>query len=291
MSKMKNGLELSRQSWGALRANRQLVIFPIISMIGLIVITALFFVPQAALLGLTGITSGAAAGFSWIAFLVVLFVYYLVAYFFVIFSNTALVGAVLRLIEGKPATVGDGLRVAMSRLGKIFVFALISATVGVIARSITQSGRSSNNIIVSILAAVIGGLIQGAWNLMVFFALPVMIVEKVSVTASLKRSLEIFKQTWGEGFVGSTAIGGISCLVSLLILLVTGAMIAGGIALGNVPLIIAGAVLMLFGFVIVSLLNGAVNGIFQASLYHFATTGSAGPFIDTGLAREAFGEL
>lgn len=291
MSKMKNGLELSRQSWGALRANRQLVIFPIISMIGLIVITALFFVPQAALLGLTGITSGAAAGFSWIAFLVVLFVYYLVAYFFVIFSNTALVGAVLRLIEGKPATVGDGLRVAMSRLGKIFVFALISATVGVIARSITQSGRSSNNIIVSILAAVIGGLIQGAWNLMVFFALPVMIVEKVSVTASLKRSLEIFKQTWGEGFVGSTAIGGISCLVSLLILLVTGAMMAGGIALGNVPLIIAGAVLMLFGFVIVSLLNGAVNGIFQASLYHFATTGSAGPFIDTGLAREAFGEL
>ncbi len=291
MSKMKNGLELSRQSWGALRANRQLVIFPIISMIGLIVITALFFVPQAALLGLSGITSGAAAGFSWIAFLVVLFVYYLVAYFFVIFSNTALVGAVLRLIEGKPATVGDGLRVAMSRLGKIFVFALISATVGVIARSITQSGRSSNNIIVSILAAVIGGLIQGAWNLMVFFALPVMIVEKVSVTASLKRSLEIFKQTWGEGFVGSTAIGGISCLVSLLILLVTGAMIAGGIALGNVPLIIAGAVLMLFGFVIVSLLNGAVNGIFQASLYHFATTGSAGPFIDTGLAREAFGEL
>lgn len=291
MSKMKNGLELSRQSWGALRANRQLVIFPIISMIGLIVITALFFVPQAALLGLSGITSGAAAGFSWIAFLVVLFVYYLVAYFFVIFSNTALVGAVLRLIEGKPATVGDGLRVAMSRLGKIFVFALISATVGVIARSITQSGRSSNNIIVSILAAVIGGLIQGAWNLMVFFALPVMIVEKVSVTASLKRSLEIFKQTWGEGFVGSTAIGGISCLVSLLILLVTGAMMAGGIALGNVPLIIAGAVLMLFGFVIVSLLNGAVNGIFQASLYHFATTGSAGPFIDTGLAREAFGEL
>lgn len=288
MSRMKNGLEISRQSWGALRANRQLVVFPIISMIGLIIITALFFVPQATLLGLTGATAGATSGISWILFLVVLFAYYLVVYFLIIFSNTALVGAALKLIAGQPATVGDGLRVARSRLGKIFVYALISATVGVIARSITQSGRNSSNFIVTILAAVIGGLIQGAWNLMVFFALPVMIVEDVPVTASLRRSLEIFRQTWGESFVGSTAIGGLSCLVNLAILLVTGAIIAGGIALGNGPLIVLGVILMVFGLVVVSLLNGAVNGIFQASLYTFATTGHAGPFIDSGLARESF---
>jgi hypothetical protein len=124
---------------------------------------------------------------------------------------------------------------------------------------------------------------------MVFFALPVMIVENIPVTASLKRSLEIFRQTWGESFVGSTAIGGISCLIYLVILLVTGAMIAGGIALGNVPLLVVGGIFMIFGIVVVSLLNGAVNGIFQASLYNFASTGNAGPFIDTGLAREAFG--
>lgn len=289
MSKIKNGLELSKQSWGALRANRQLVIFPIISMIGMIIITALFFIPAATLLGLTGTTGGATIEYTWIPFLVVLFVYYLVAYFFVIFSNTALVGAVLKLIAGEPATVGDGLRVAMSRLGKIIVYALISATVGVIARSIMQSGRSSDNVIVAILTAVIGGLIQGAWNLMVFFALPVMIVENTSITTSFKRSLEIFKQTWGEGYVGSTAIGGISCLVYLAVLLVTGAIIAGGIALGNAAIIVVGGVFMLVGFVVVSLLNGAVNGIFQASLYYLATTGSAGPFIDTKMAQEAFG--
>jgi hypothetical protein len=289
MSKMKNGLELSKQSWRALRANRQLLIFPLISMIGLIIITALFLIPQATLLGLTGATSGATSEYTWILFLVVLFVFYLVANFLVIFSNTALVGAVLKLINGEPATVGDGLRVAWSHLGKIFVYALISATIGVIARSITQSGRNSDNFIVAILAAVIGGLIQGAWNLMVFFALPVMIVENIPVTASLKRSLEIFRQTWGESFVGSTAIGGISCLIYLVILLVTGAMIAGGIALGNVPLLVVGGIFMIFGIVVVSLLNGAVNGIFQASLYNFASTGNAGPFIDTGLAREAFG--
>jgi len=66
-------------------------------------------------------------------------------------------------------------------------------------------------------------------------------------------------------------------------------MIAAGIALDSLPLLILGGVLMVLGFMVVGLLNGAVNGIFQASLYQFATTGDAGPFIDTELAREAFG--
>lgn len=287
-NKIQNGLELSKQSWGALRQNKQLVIFPIISMIGVIIITALFFIPEATLLGSSTSAGEGEADFQWLLFIVLLFIYYLVAYFFVIFSNTALIGATMKLINGEQATVGDGISVALSRIGKIFVYALISATVGVIARSISQSGRSSDNFIVAILAAIIGGLIQGAWNLLVFFALPVMVVENLPVGASLKRSLEIFKQTWGESFVGSTAVGGITCLVNLAILVLTGGMIAAGIALEVMPLVIIGGVLMLLGLVVVGLLNGAVNGIFQASLYRFATTGNAGPFIDTELAREAF---
>ena len=290
-SKIRNGLELSRQSWAALRQNKQLVIFPIISMVGVIIITALFFIPESVILGSVSSTVEAGSSesdFQWLLFLVLLFIYYLVAYVFVIFSNTALVGATMKLINGEQATVGDGISIALSHFGKIFVYALISATVGVIARSISQSGRSSDNFIVAILAAIIGGLIQGAWNLLVFFALPVMVVENLPVGASLKRSLEIFKQTWGEGFVGSTAVGGISCLVNLAILLLTGGMIAAGIALDAIALVIIGGILMLLGLVIVGLLNGAVNGIFQASLYRFATTGNAGPFIDTGLARDAF---
>ena len=53
-------------------------------------------------------------------------------------------------------------------------------------------------------------------------------------------------------------------------------------------LIAAGAAFLVLGFATIALLTGAVNGIFQTSLYHFATTGDAGPFIDTEAAREAF---
>lgn len=285
--KIRSGLELTKQSWSALGQNRQLIVFPIISGIGMIIVTILFFIPEAfALRPIFEAEDPTAA--QWITAFVILSIYYLVASFVVTFSNTALVGATLKTIDGEPATVGDGISVALSRLGKIIAYSLISATVGVIARGITQSGRQSDNAIVAILAAIIGGLIQGAWSILVFFAIPVIVVENIGVRDSLKRSFELFKQTWGEGFVGSTAIGGISCLVMLGVLLIGGGIIAAGVLTNALALAILGAVLLILGLVVVSLLNGAVNGIFQASMYHYATTGDAGPFIDGDLAREAF---
>ncbi|WP_204139897.1 hypothetical protein [Halomicronema sp. CCY15110] len=41
-------------------------------------------------------------------------------------------------------------------------------------------------------------------------------------------------------------------------------------------------------FSAIALITGAINGILQTSLYHYAKTGDAGRFIDTGLARNAF---
>jgi hypothetical protein len=184
--------------------------------------------------------------------------------------------------------VGDGIAIALSRFGKIIVYALMSATVGVIARGVSRSGRDSDNALVSILAKMVGSLVQGAWNVVVFFAVPVIVVEDISVGKSLKRSLALFKQTWGEGFVGSTAVSGISCLVIIAIFLVTGGIAAAGIMMNTGALLILGIVLLIIGIMVVALINGAVNGIFQASLYNLATTGNAGPFIDTEMARKAF---
>jgi hypothetical protein len=104
----------------------------------------------------------------------------------------------------------------------------------------------------------------------------------------LRHALTLFKQTWGEGFVGSTAIGGISCLVTLAVLLIGAGVMVASVLVEALALIIAGVVLLILGLVVVSLLNGAVNGIFQASMYYFVTTGDAGPFIDSELAREVF---
>ncbi|MBK8024220.1 MAG: hypothetical protein IPK19_22990 [Chloroflexi bacterium] len=262
--------------------------FPVISTIGLIIVSILFFIPLAAIGGTNPENLIGENGSLNVGTAIVLFLYYLVTYTVIIFSNVALVGAVFKLMRGEKATLQDGFAIASARFGKIFVYALISATIGVLARSIREGGRQSNNGLVAILAAILGGLIQGAWNLLVFFAIPIIVVEDVGVVDSMKRSLELFKKTWGESFVGNTAIGIASCLVWLAILVVGGAIIALAVSTGSIVLIVAAVLLVVLAFAVLSLINGAINGVFQASLYRYAMEGEAGPFIDTALAREAF---
>ncbi len=290
-NRIQNGVEITRQSWAALRANPQLMIFPVISLIGMIVVTILFFIPVSA----TGIFSalseenGRSSGnVSSTLFTIVMFLYYFVTYTVIIFSNTALVGAALKLARGETATVQDGINIAMSRLGKIFVYAFISATIGMLARAIRESSSNSRNLVGAIIGAIIAGIIQGTWNLVVFFAIPVLVVEDVGVMDSLKRSLALFKQTWGEKFTGSFAISAVSCLVTLALIVVSAVLIFLAVATKSIVVIGITVAVIVLGFIFISLINGAVNGIFQASLYQYATTGDAGKLIDTQLARDAF---
>jgi len=285
--KMKNGLELSRQSWGALRQNRQLLVFPLLSGLVMTIVSILFLLPAAGLVQ-TILDTGAVTQAQVWPGLGLLFLYYLIASIVVIFSNAALVGANKRLLEGKSATVGDGLRIALSHFGTIVKYALITATVGVVVRLIIRFGDKSDNLVVAILSLVVGGALAAAWGLAVFFAIPVMVFEDLNVRDSLKRSVEIFKQTWGEGFTGDVVIGGLSCLVYLAIFLVGGGLVAVGVMNGMTALIIFGVLVTVLGITVVDLLYGAVNGIFQTSLYHYALTGDAGPFIDTEMAQAAF---
>lgn len=285
--KMKHGLELSKQSWGALRQNRQLLVFPILSGFIMTIVSILFLIPAAGLVQSILDMGEMTQAQVWPG-IGLLFLYYLIASIVVIFSNAALVGANKRILEGKNATVGDGLRIAFMHFGTIVKYALITATVGVLVRLIIRFGDKSDNIVVAILSLVVGGAIAAAWSLAVFFAIPVMVFEDLNVRDSLKRSVEIFKKTWGEGFTGDVAIGGLSCLVYLVIFLVGSGLVAVGVMNGTLALIIFGVLVIVLGITIINLFYGAVNGIFQTSLYHYAITGNSGPFIDTEMAAAAF---
>ena len=72
------------------------------------------------------------------AFYAWLFCMYVVQYFVVIFFNTALVGAAIVLLGGGQPTVWDGLKLAISRIGPILGYAIISATVGVLLQLVAE---------------------------------------------------------------------------------------------------------------------------------------------------------
>ena len=73
--KLQSGLELSKQSWSALGQNRQLIVFPLISGIAMIIVTILFFIPEAFAFQPLFEAEDPTAG-QWIATFLVLFFYY-----------------------------------------------------------------------------------------------------------------------------------------------------------------------------------------------------------------------
>jgi hypothetical protein len=103
-------------------------------------------------------------------------------------------GATERLRGGDP-TVGSALSAAARRLGPILMWALVAATVGTILRSIQQPVGFVGKIVVALAGA--------AWSLATFFIVPVLVLEERSVADSFKRSVSIFKTTWGESTVAA----------------------------------------------------------------------------------------
>jgi hypothetical protein len=195
------------------------------------------------------------------------FLFYLVTYTVVFFFQTALVGATMIRLDGGDPSLGDGFRIAFSRLPQIIGYALIAATVGVILRMIADRA--------GIVGQIVAGLFGFAWSVATFLVVPVMAVERVGPIAAIRRSGSLLRQTWGEQIVGNIGIGLIFGLLSLLVMFVG---IAVAVALTNVSLALVAVtvVVMVFVLVLISLVGSAVSGIYTASLYRYATKGDEG---------------
>src|SRR5262249_37193960 len=126
---------------------------------------------------------------------VVLFAFYFVQYVVIIFFNSALVGAALMHLRGERATLGDGLRIAMSRLPAILGYAVIAATVGMILRAIEERA--------GFIGRWIAGLLGAAWSLATFMVVPLLVSQQIGPIDAVQRSAQLLKRTWGENLIGN----------------------------------------------------------------------------------------
>jgi hypothetical protein len=251
-------------SWQVLKADKELLVLPLISFLFISIATA-------AILGLAWAGGLVSERESLTAVdYVYLFILYFVTYFIGIFFNGAVVGAATIRLRGGDPTIGDGLRMAASKTGKIVGWAAISATVGLILRSLEERFGWLGDLIV--------GLIGVAWSAITFFVVPVILFEPLGVIESVKRSGSIFKQRWGETFVGQGALGLAMFLLALPVIAVT---VLIGMASPVAAAIVGG--LLLAGLIAV---GSALSGIYNAALYRYATSGeAAGAFSSTDLER------
>jgi hypothetical protein len=275
-STIQRSYTIFRQSLGVLRQDKEILVFPLLSgiftlvaMAGLIfggVITGFFQrILESGDRSLQANILGYAA----------LFVWYFVSWFIVLFFNVGVVACARIRLEGGDPTVADGFRAARENLKAIVIWALISATVGLILRMIAERSKLVGALIAKFLGAV--------WAVATYFVVPVMIFEKRGPRESMSTSTQLISKTWGESLVAAAGVGIIIMLLGV-----------GGLAFPILGLLISptaaaiGLGVMVLYWILLAIISSALTGIYRTGLYLYAKDGRELPGFGPELARSAF---
>jgi hypothetical protein len=227
---------------------------------------ALFLVPMFASTDLENWEPGA-------AHYATLFGMYLVLAYITIFFNAALVSAAHERLSGGDPTVGSALRGAGRRAGKILPWAIVSATVSLILRSIEERA--------GVVGRIVIGLVGMAWAVVTFLVLPIIVVEGLGVGEAVKKSADMFRRTWGENLAAQVGLGFVGFLASLPGV----ALLFLGVAKELLVLVAVGVL----GLATVAIVMATLSGIYQTALYLYAANGTVpGIYYDDQSFAEAF---
>lgn len=264
MGKWKASKAITLQSWAILKQDKEIMLFPIISTvvstIALIVMAVVFFfvVLGGSMDHLKEADQNQGGALSY----AILFVYYLVMFFIVNFFQAGMYMIVHARFSGRDLNFNDGIAGAVQNINKIFMWSLISATVGVILQFIADRSK--------IVGKIVSALLGAAWNILTYFSLPSLIIGQNSVQDSFKDSAAMIRKTWGETIIINLGVG---LFFGLLIML---GFFVGLVAVIFAPvpfMFIAVALLFIIYVLVLTIISSSLGAIFKLALYEYARTG------------------
>ena len=264
MGRIGRSFQLVGQSYRILMKDKKLMVLPLIS--GIFIVAVLASVAAGFSLG------GQHPPTRGPQLYLPIFLFYVVTYTIGIFFQAAVIAGATERMRGGDPTVGSALGAAGHRFWSIVMWAVVAATAGMIIRAIHDR--------VGFVGRLLTGLLGIAWSLATFFIVPVLVLEDRSIPDSFKRSVSVFRETWGETVVGGTTLGAAVACAWLTLMLITG-LLAMAIGIWALAVFFVGAVVLMIFF-------SALQGVFIASLYRFATGGAATSGLDPSLLGQVF---
>ncbi len=269
--------ELVKASASVLASDKELMLFPLVSTGVLLIVIASFALP---VVGLNLFGAARVNGHPSVAMYIVGFLFYFTHYLVIFFFNTALVAAAMLRLDGKGGTFGDGIRIAMSRLGSIVGYALIAATVGMILRAIQER--------VGFIGKIIVGLLGVGWSIATYLVAPVLAAEDVGPIEAIKESAILLKKTWGENLIGQAGIGVAFSFIWLAVVACSVALMVLAAMSHSIAVLIAAIAIGVLALAVTALVHAALAGIYSAALYRYATQGEGTDAFDKGTLQLAF---
>ena len=249
------------------RADPELMVYTFLS--GLFSIgAAIFLLTATGGIGFfTGGEEGAESGM-----LVGMFLTYMVVGMITVFWNAAIIASAYeRITTGSNPSFSYGIKEAAKRLPAIIIWGLISGTVGLIV-GLLEGMAHDDNPVVRVIGSLASLVVQVGWWMTTFFVVPMLVLEGYQVGECMRRSPELFKQTWGEDVVSTGGTGIVNFVVIMLVVLICMPLFA----LGELGMGLA-FTLMFIGIGLSVLFFTACEAVNRASLYYYAKTGEAPP--------------
>lgn len=250
---IKHTFSLMKMSWGVLRRDPELIVFPILSM------TALATLGGSLLLVVPMTNDYAVRYTAEDLQLVPISVYsgYVVFfYFIIIFFHAALVSAALERLRGGDPNVLSGTLSAAKQIHYLFIWAVIVAIVMTALKALRAAGRRFWPL------ALLAAILRGVWLLYTFFVIPVIVTEACNPVSAVKRSVDLVRHTWGQQVAASFGFW----FFYVAIVLIAAALGFGVGYYSPEAGVFVGAALLVIGIALLQTLEG----IFKAALYDYA---------------------
>lgn len=257
MGKFSDTLSLMSDSWKVVNQAREILVLQAISFLSSLIVAMIFILPLID----NGMSSLAPPGESaevseQVTYYLELYFILLCNYFVIIFFNVAIVHcSIQRLKGGRFVSVSDGLSAAVKQLPAILGWTFISATIGIILRIIEDRSET--------VGQIVAGLVGMAWNMSIFFVIPVMIVKNKGPIEAVSDSARLIRTTWAEQLLSNISYGLVYFVFSLvgIALILLGYFSAPGVGR---TLLIGSGILYSIGLAVVFT---ALESVFKSALY------------------------
>lgn len=270
VGRLKASWLLFEESFRFLRADKEMVLVPVLMSFANLVLLAVYLIIFFTAVFHGGIPATeeewgkAFEGPLWYVFLLGI---YVIGAFTLALSQGAIAHTVYTRLHGGNATLWEAFSKAWSRALALFLWSLLSATVGVLIRALMERSK--------LLAGIVALVLGVAWSVLTYFVVPAVVLDKKSVFPAIAHSGRTFKNTWGETLVSNISLGLVFFLAQLLTILagvllgvVAFHALPDGVAVGVIVLIVTLGVLLVF---VLSLLQATLNGVLRTLLYIYAS--------------------
>ena len=279
--------EVTKLSFGIIKKDKEMLIFPILSSIFSLIFMAALLVPTVIMelindMGPEAANNPSLGGTDYLFLFLTYFGLALIATFF----NVCVVYTTKVRLEGGNATFWESIKFGFSKFGKIIQWAFISAIFGVIL-AILQSLAEKLGTVGRILVGFLRGLLSFAWGIATIFLSQGIVYYNLSPGNAIKHSVEVLKRTWGESIVRHFGLGLIEGIMVFLGIIATAVLAVVFASISPTAMIIVIIIGVIY-FAMVILVFNVANSVFNTVLFVYADKGTIPELASPDVVQNAF---